>query len=94
MALVYPRDKVRRKSRQGLPRRACAARPCRVAMFRFRFRPICVCRGLDKEIDMPEIGAILSLAEIYDGVEFPARPRLVTIEPDASPASENDPDRA
>src|SRR5215207_982604 len=29
-------------------------------------------RGLDHEDDMPEIGATLSLAEIYDGVEFPA----------------------
>jgi len=34
-------------------------------------------RGLDQEIDMPEIGVTLSLTEIYDGVEFPARPRLV-----------------
>jgi Uma2 family endonuclease len=25
-------------------------------------------RGLDHEVDMPEIGATLSLAEIYDGV--------------------------
>ena len=37
-------------------------------------------RGLDQEIDMPEIGATLALAEIYDGVEFPARPRLVAEE--------------
>jgi hypothetical protein len=29
---------------------------------------------------MPEIGVTLSLKEIYDGVEFPARPRLVTEE--------------
>ncbi len=35
-------------------------------------------QGLEQEIDMPEIGATLSLAEIYDGVEFPPRPRLVT----------------
>jgi hypothetical protein len=34
-------------------------------------------RGLDQEIAMPEIGVTLPLAEIYDGVEFPARPRLV-----------------
>ena len=34
-------------------------------------------RGLDQVIDMPEIGVTLPLAEIYDGVEFPARPRLV-----------------
>jgi Uma2 family endonuclease len=52
-----------------------------------------VCRGLDQEIDMPEISATLSLAEIYDGVEFPARPRLVTIEPDTSPASDKETDR-
>jgi Uma2 family endonuclease len=37
-------------------------------------------KGLDQEIDMPEIGATLALAEIYDGVEFPARPRLMTEE--------------
>ena len=34
-------------------------------------------QGLIQEIDMPEIGVTLALAEIYDGVEFPARPRLV-----------------
>jgi len=34
-------------------------------------------RGLDQEIDMPEIGVTLPLAEIYDGVSFPAAPRLV-----------------
>jgi len=42
-------------------------------------------RGLDQEIDMPEIGVTLSLAEIYDGVEFPVRPRLLS-EEEASPA--------
>lgn len=36
-----------------------------------------VVRGLDREIDMPEIAVTLPLAEIYDGVEFPPRPRLV-----------------
>jgi hypothetical protein len=36
-----------------------------------------VCRGLDQHIDMPEIGVTLPLKEIYDGVEFPVRPRLV-----------------
>jgi Uma2 family endonuclease len=41
-------------------------------------------QGLDQKIDMPEIGATLTLAEIYDGVEFPARPRLVP-EGEASP---------
>lgn len=34
-------------------------------------------RGTDQEIAMPEIGVTLSLAEIYDGVVFPPRPRLV-----------------
>jgi hypothetical protein len=37
-------------------------------------------QGLDQEIDMPEIGVTLLLREIYDGVEFPARPRLVAEE--------------
>lgn len=46
-------------------------------------------QGLDQEIDMPEIGARLSLAEIYDGVEFPARPRLVA-EEEVSPAPETE----
>jgi Uma2 family endonuclease len=48
-----------------------------------------ICQGLDQEIDMPEIGVTLSLAEIYDGVEFPARPRLVA-EEDTSPAPETE----
>jgi len=46
-------------------------------------------RGLDREIDTPEIGVTLSLAEVYDGVEFPARPRLVP-EEEASPAPESE----
>ena len=29
---------------------------------------------------MPEIGATLPFAKIYDGVEFPARPRLMAEE--------------
>jgi len=49
-----------------------------------------VYRGLEQEIDMPEIGATLALAEIYDGVEFPARPRLVA-EEEASPVSASEP---
>jgi Uma2 family endonuclease len=49
-----------------------------------------VLQGLDQEIDMPEIGVTLSLREIYDGVEFPTRPRLVT-EEEASPAAESEP---
>ena len=46
-------------------------------------------QGLDQKIDMPEIGVALSLEEIYDGVEFPARPRLVA-EEEAPPASETE----
>ena len=37
-----------------------------------------ISRGLDQTIGMPEIGVSLPLAEIYDGVEFPARPRLLS----------------
>jgi len=33
---------------------------------------------------MPEIGVTLPLTEIYDGAEFPARPRLVVEEEAAS----------
>lgn len=33
--------------------------------------------GLDRKVDMPAIGIMLPLAEIYDGVVFPSRPRLV-----------------
>jgi Uma2 family endonuclease len=49
-----------------------------------------VLRGLDQEIDMPEIGATLSLREIYDGVEFPARPRLLS-EEEPAPAPGREP---
>ena len=35
-------------------------------------------RGLDGEIAMPGIGANLKLSAIYEGVEFPLRPRLVS----------------
>lgn len=45
-------------------------------------------QGLDQEIDMPEIGVTLAVAEIYDGVEFPARPRLVAEETAPVPESE------
>jgi hypothetical protein len=45
-------------------------------------------QGLDQEIDMPEIGVTLPLKEIYDGVEFPARPRLVAEEASPMPESE------
>jgi Uma2 family endonuclease len=37
-------------------------------------------RGLDAEISMPDIGVTLNLAGVYEGVEFPARPRLVSSE--------------
>lgn len=33
--------------------------------------------GLDSAIPLPSVGASLRLAEIYDGLAFPARPRLV-----------------
>jgi Uma2 family endonuclease len=36
-----------------------------------------ISQGLDQKIDMPEIGVTLPLAEIYDGVDFPMRPRLL-----------------
>lgn len=34
-------------------------------------------KGLGEAVDLPEIGATLALANLYDGVVFPARPRLV-----------------
>lgn len=37
-------------------------------------------RGLDQAIKMPDIGVTLPLREIYDGVEFLARPRIVADE--------------
>jgi Uma2 family endonuclease len=36
--------------------------------------------GIEREIDMPEIGVTLQMARVYEGVEFPARPRLVVEE--------------
>ena len=41
--------------------------------------------GLDQRLDMPEIGVALALADLYDGVEFPARPRLVGTEDAQAP---------
>jgi Uma2 family endonuclease len=35
-------------------------------------------RGLDGQIDMPKIGVRLQMAVVYEGVEFPVRPRLVS----------------
>jgi len=34
-------------------------------------------QGLDAAVDLPEIGATLALADLYEGVSFPPRPRLV-----------------
>jgi hypothetical protein len=36
-----------------------------------------VIEGIGRAVDLSAIGATLPLAEIYDGVEFPAHPRLV-----------------
>jgi Uma2 family endonuclease len=37
-------------------------------------------RGLDAKIELPAIGVTLEMAAIYEGVEFPVRPRLVSTE--------------
>jgi len=37
-------------------------------------------KGLDQAIEMLEIGVTLPFKETYDGVEFPARPRLAAEE--------------
>ncbi|AWN52061.1 Uma2 family endonuclease [Methylobacterium sp. 17Sr1-1] len=34
--------------------------------------------GLDQTIELPEFGMTLALADLYDGVAFPPRPRLVS----------------
>jgi Uma2 family endonuclease len=34
--------------------------------------------GLDRTIDLTELGMSLALADVYDGVAFPPRPRLVS----------------
>jgi Uma2 family endonuclease len=49
-----------------------------------------VLRGLDQRVEMPEIRATLPLAEIYDGVAFPARPRVV-LEEEAASVVEREP---
>jgi Uma2 family endonuclease len=36
-----------------------------------------VVEGVEQAIDLPHVGVTLTMAEIYDGVAFPARPRLV-----------------
>lgn len=33
--------------------------------------------GLDQEVEMRDIGVTLALSDLYDGIEFPSRPRLV-----------------
>lgn len=33
--------------------------------------------GLEQEVAMDQIGVTLALADVYDGIEFPSRPRLV-----------------
>ena len=50
-----------------------------------------IVEGIDRKVDMPAIGVTLPLAEIYDGVEFPARPRLVRMD---EPREETAPYRA
>lgn len=36
--------------------------------------------GLDATVDLPDLGVALALREVYEGVAFPARPRLVADE--------------
>jgi Uma2 family endonuclease len=36
-----------------------------------------VVKGLDAAIDLPKLNVVLKLAEIYDGLQFRERPRLV-----------------
>jgi Uma2 family endonuclease len=40
-------------------------------------------RGIDARIAMPELGVTLEMAAIYEGVEFPAKPRLVSTDEEA-----------
>src|SRR3984957_15323551 len=40
-------------------------------------------RGMDARIAMPELGVTLEMAAIYEGVEFPAKPRLVSTDEEA-----------
>lgn len=48
-------------------------------------------KGLDQALDLPEIAVVLPLADVYDGVEFPARPRLVLDHTGMTMSAENDP---
>ncbi len=42
-------------------------------------------QGLDQELDMPAVGVRLATSAVYDGIEFPPRPRLVPDEREPSP---------
>jgi Uma2 family endonuclease len=52
-----------------------------------------IIEGLDRAVDMPGIGIALPLAEIYDGVVFPAGPRLVRMDEPREPTSAYSADR-
>ena len=39
-----------------------------------------IVEGVDRDVAMPTIGVTLPLAEIYDGIAFPVRPRLVMMD--------------
>jgi Uma2 family endonuclease len=39
-----------------------------------------IIEGIDSAVDIPSLGITLPLAEIYDGVEFPVRPRWVLVD--------------
>jgi len=41
-------------------------------------------RGLDAEVDLPAIGVTLTMASVYEEIEFPARPRLVSTDEENS----------
>jgi Uma2 family endonuclease len=41
-----------------------------------------IIKGLDAKIDFPKLAMVLKLADIYDGLEFRERPRLVEAEPE------------
>ena len=42
-------------------------------------------QGLDQELDMPDVGVRLAMSVVYDGIEFPPRPRLVPDEREPNP---------
>lgn len=44
-----------------------------------------VVRGLDAAIELPKLGVVLKLADIYDGLQFRERPRLVEAAPQDHP---------